>query len=372
MNASIKPVVMPKWGLSMSEGKVTGWLKKVGDPIKPGDEIVEVETDKIAGVVEAHEGGVLRRILSELDVVYPVKALIGVIANDDVSEGDIDAFVAGYAVQAAEGGAADDEVEPLHAFIETPAGRMRYARRGEGERSVILIHGFGGDLDNWLFNIDALAEAGAVYALDLPGHGQSEKQVREASLKGLSDAVVGFMDALAIDRAHLVGHSMGGAVSAQTALDHPDRVASITLIGSAGLGEEINSGYTDGFVSAASRRELKPVLERLFHDPSAVTRQLIDDLLKYKRLDGVSHALAALSGTLFPGGRQSNVLAEALKQAKVPALVVWGESDQIIPAAHAGALGERAKAEVIAQAGHMVQMEKAHRVNELVLNHIRG
>lgn len=371
MNERIKPIVMPKWGLSMSEGKVTGWLKPAGTRITVGDEIVEVETDKIAGVVEANEAGTLRRVLGEPDTIYPVKALIGVIADDDVPDAEIDAYVAEYATQAAE---EDGEAEagPRYEFVDTPAGRLRYARRGEGERAIVLIHGFGGDLDNWLFNIDALAESGTVHALDLPGHGQSDKQVQDASLEGLSAALLGFMDALGIARAHLVGHSMGGAIAAQTALAHPGRVDTITLIGSAGLGEEINSGYTDGFVAAASRRDLKPVLEQLFHDPATVTRQLVDDLLKYKRLDGVDTALQAISQALFADGRQSAVLAGALKSASVPTLVLWGESDRVIPAAHAAALGERATSEVIGEAGHMVQMEKANRVNELVRSHIGG
>jgi pyruvate dehydrogenase E2 component (dihydrolipoamide acetyltransferase) len=367
MNERIKPIVMPKWGLSMSEGKVTGWLKRAGARIAAGDEIVEVETDKIAGVVEASEAGTLRRVLGEQDTFYPVKALIGVIADDDVSDAEIDAYVAEYATHAAEED--EEEAGPRYEFVDTPAGRLRYARRGEGERNIVLIHGFGGDLDNWLFNIDALAEAGTVYALDLPGHGQSDKTVKDASLPGLSDAVVGFMDTLGITRAHLVGHSLGGAIAARTALDHPDRVASITLIGSAGLGEEINDGYVEGFVGAVSRRDLKPVLEQLFHNPAAVTRQLVDDLLKYKRLDGVDAALRALSGTLFAGGRQSTVLVAELKQADTPMLVVWGESDRVIPAAHASALAGQGRTEIIGEAGHMVQMEKANRVNELVLAH---
>lgn len=371
MNERIKPIVMPKWGLSMQEGKVTGWLKPAGSRIAVGDEIVEVETDKIAGVVEASEVGTLRRVIGELDTVYPVKALIGIIADDDVPDADIDAYAAEYATHAAQEDDAE-EAGPRYEFVDTPAGRLRYARRGEGERDIVLIHGFGGDLDNWLFNIDALAEAGTVHALDLPGHGQSEKAVKDASLKGLSDAVIGFLDALGIRKAHLVGHSMGGAVASRTAIDHPDRVASVALISSAGLGREINGDYIDGFVGAASRRDLKPVLEHLFHDPATVTRQLVDDLLKYKRLDGVDEALRSLSGALFSGGRQSAVLAEELKQAGTPVLVVWGGSDQVIPAAHASALDGRATTEVVGEAGHMVQMEKAGRVNELVLAHMRA
>ncbi len=368
MNARIKPIVMPKWGLSMAEGKVTGWLVRPGTKLSVGDEIVEVETDKIAGVVEAGDAGLLRRALGEPQTVYPVKALIGVIADAEVPDAEIDAFVAAYATPSdvADG---EGEAGPRYEFVDTPAGRLSYAKRGEGERIIVLIHGFGGDLDNWLFNIDALGGAGTVYALDLPGHGQSDKTLASASLEALAGAVSGFMDALDIPRAHLIGHSMGGAVAMRLALDQPARVASLGLIASAGLGAEINGAYLDGFVSATARRELKPVLEHLFHDPGTVTRQLVEDMLKFKRLDGVDTALRSLAGELFPGGTQASVLSDALKAAGTPTLVIWGEGDQIIPAAHAQALAGTADVTVLPQAGHMVQMEKAGRVNDLLIAH---
>jgi pyruvate dehydrogenase E2 component (dihydrolipoamide acetyltransferase) len=167
----ITPIVMPKWGLSMQEGKVTSWLKKDGDEVKVGDQLLEVETDKIAGAVEASESGILRRRIGEADTVYPIKTLIGVVADQDVPDADIDAFVNSYVVPAAEEG--EEEAGPAYEFADTPAGRLRYSKRGTGDNTVLLIHGFGGDLDNWLFNAEALAEGSTVYALDLPGHGQS-------------------------------------------------------------------------------------------------------------------------------------------------------------------------------------------------------
>jgi pyruvate dehydrogenase E2 component (dihydrolipoamide acetyltransferase) len=366
----IKPIVMPKWGLTMTQGKVTSWHKNAGDTVAVGDEILEVETDKIASAVEASDAGRLRRVLGEVDAVYPVKALIGVLADDDVSDEEIDAYVASYVTPAAEGGEGEGAAGPQYKFVETVAGRIRYAKRGERGDAVILVHGFGGDLDNWLFNIDALAEKATVYALDLPGHGQSSKAIADASLAGLSHALIGLMDALGIANAHIVGHSVGGVVAMQTALDAPDRVKSLTLICSAGLGSEINGAYIDGYVTATSRRDLRPVLEQLFADPKLVSRQLVDDALKYKRLDGVAEALSSLQSNLIEDGKQRTNLAQAFERLACPVLVIWGEQDNIIPAAHARAVADRVRTEIIPGAGHMVQMEKAGRINELILAHM--
>jgi len=367
-DSRIVPIVMPKWGLSMKEGKVTGWLLEDGSKINPGDAILEVETDKIAGAVEAHEAGVLRRRVGQPDTVYPVKTLLGVIADPSVPDTEIDAFVAAYVTPAAD----EDEEDqgPKYEFAETGAGSLRYAKRGAGDETVVLIHGFGGDLDNWLFNIDALGETATVYALDLPGHGQSSKKLDNPGLASITEALNAFMDALSIGKAHLVGHSMGGAIALQMAAQHPAKVKSLTLICSAGLGPEIGS-YVDEYVAAQGRKDLKPVLEQLFADKSLVSRQLVDDVLKYKRLDGVEGLLKSLSQALFAGRKQQDAPAAQLGGKLPRTLVIWGKEDQIIPASHAANL-PGAQVHVIEGAGHMVFMEKASDVNNLIKAHIAG
>jgi pyruvate dehydrogenase E2 component (dihydrolipoamide acetyltransferase) len=362
----IVPIVMPKWGLSMKEGKVTGWLLEDGTKINPGDAILEVETDKIAGSVEASDAGVLRRRVGQADTIYPVKALLGVIADPSVPEADIEAYVSSYVMPAADEG--EEDQGPKYEFAETQAGALRYAKRGSGEETVILVHGFGGDLDNWLFNIDALAEKATVYALDLPGHGQSAKKLDKPGIPSLTAALSGFMDKLDLRNAHLVGHSMGGAIAMSLAADQPAKVKSLTLICTGGLGPEIGP-YVEGYVAAQGRKELKPVLEQLFADKSLVSRQLVDDVLKYKRLDGVEPLLKALSMELFGGGRQQQGPVARLAGKLPPTLVIWGKEDQVIPSSHAANLAG-AKVHVIENAGHMVFMEKAGEVNALIKEHI--
>ncbi len=362
-------MLMPKWGLSMREGVLVEWLVDEGAEIAVGDEIMEVETDKIASAVEAADAGILRRRVGDAGETYPVRALLGVLAPPEVGDDDIDAYIAAYEVPADEG--EDEDAAAQYEFVDTAAGRLRFARRGDDGPTLVLIHGFGGDLDNWLFNIDALAQKARVFALDLPGHGQSTKQLADPSLAGLAGVLQAFLDAVEIETAHLVGHSMGAAVAARLAGDAPDRVQSLSLIAAAGLGPEINADYIDGFVAAESRRELKPVLLDLFADSELVSRGMVDDLLKYKRIDGVSEALGALAESLFAGGTQQNLLAGQIAELGLPTLVIWGKEDRVIPAAHAQNAGA-ARVEQIDCAGHMVQMEQASRVNELILEHVLG
>ena len=92
---------------------------------------------------------------------------------------------------------------------------------------MLLLHGFGGDLNNWLFAAPALAEGHTVYALELPGHGGSSKDVGPGDLDFLVDAVQQFLDSLDLQRVHLVGHSLGGLVAASVALRDPGRGRSL-------------------------------------------------------------------------------------------------------------------------------------------------
>ncbi len=379
MAGKIVPIVMPKWGLSMKEGTVTRWIAEEGDEIAVGSEIVEIETEKIASALEATDAGLLRRKVAGEGDLLPVKGLLGVLAQGgEVSDAEIDAFVEGFEAPAPEED--EDEGEGAEAgagyrHADTPAGRLRYTAQGEGPETILLIHGFGGDLDNWLFNIDALAEAASVVAFDLPGHGPAPAPLGEPSVAGLAAAAAGLMDALGIESAHLVGHSLGGAVALRLAAHAaPARVRSLTLVCPAGLGPDIDRGYIDGFVESVSRRELKPVLEHLFADPGLVTRSLVDGVLRYKRLDGVTEALRTLAGGVFPDGAQGWVEPAALAGAGVPALVVWGAEDRIVPAAHAEAAAgmDGVAVEVVEGAGHMVQMEAAPRVNALISAHVAG
>jgi len=365
-DTNIIALTMPKWGMSMVTGKVTGWLVDEGESVSPGDEVIEIETDKIAGVVEAGDAGTLRRQVAQVGESLPIGALLGVIAPESVPDADIDAFIAAFQENYAPPEADEAGEGPTTSFAEVDGLRIAYLDTGEGDDPIVLIHGFGGDMNSWLFNQPVLAANRRVIAVDLPGHGQSEKRVPEGGVPALAEIVLGLLDQLGVARAHFAGHSLGGVVAALCALKRPEGTASLTLVASGGLGEEIDTDYISSFIAANRRKEIKPLLSRLFADAALVGREMINDVLKYKRLEGVEAALRAIESATFRDGRQSGTVVAPLKGLEVPIQVIWGDQDRIIPVAHAHALGDKAQVHVIEGAGHMVHMEAAAEVNRLI------
>ena len=372
--ADLQAITMPKWGLAMEEGTVVAWLAEEGAAVEQGQEILEIETTKITNVFESPAAGTLiRRVVAEGDTL-PVGALLGLVGPLDgagVAESEIEAFVADFQESFATAAAEEAAAAPEPELVEAGGRQINLLRMGEGAGPpLVLVHGFGGDLNSWMFNQAVLAETRTVIALDLPGHGRSSKDVGSGEMGVLVGAVLDLLDSLGLESVHLAGHSMGGALSVALALKRLERVESLTLIGPGGMGPEINMDYIGGFVTASRRKELKALLALLVGDPALISRDMVEEVLKYKRLDGVEAALGAIAGQLFAGGRQGTFEAEELAAVGAPVQVIWGLEDKILPARQADALPPTFQVHRLEGIGHMPHMEAANEVNRLIADFV--
>jgi pyruvate dehydrogenase E2 component (dihydrolipoamide acetyltransferase) len=363
----IYAITVPKWGMAMDEGTVVVWHLEEGALVAVGEEVLEIESTKAVSAIEAKQGGLLRRRVAAVGEVVPVGGLLGVIADATVSENAIEKFMASFQASTT---ATELTLSTKPQRVSIGDRRLNCLDEGTGPMPIILLHGFGGNIDTWLLNRPALAEEHRVICVDLPGHGDSDEKVDAGGPKDLAAAVLSLMDMLGIEQAHLVGHSLGGAVAISTAVERPSRVRSITLVASAGLGPEIDGEYISGFLAARRRRDLKSVVARLFSSDMPISDRMLEDLIRMKRVDGVEAALYRIAESFFPAGKQADVgLKAALLDIAVPYQVIWGRGDTIIPSRHTEGLSN---VSIVDGAGHMPQMEQPAIVNRLILTFIRS
>ena len=366
---TLRSLTMPKWGLSMQEGTVGPWSVQEGATIAEGDELVDVETSKIVNTFEAPFAGHLRRIVGREGETLPVGALLAVFGPADAADDEIDAFVSDFQARFVP---QDEEASGALESVQVAIGEARALRAviaGVGEPPVVFLHGFGGDLDNWAAVQPALASTRRTIAFDLPGHGGSTKILTGAAPADLAADVAHALDALDIRRAHLVGHSLGGAVALAFALSHPERTESLALICAAGLpGGSLDSGYLDGFLAARRARDLAGVLSQLFADPSLATRELAESVLKARRLDGAEDALAAIRGAM--GSPAFTIEPGPLASLTAPLLIVASAQDRIVRIPDQASLPAHARFVMIDDAGHMPHAEKPAAVISALRAHL--
>jgi pimeloyl-ACP methyl ester carboxylesterase len=248
--------------------------------------------------------------------------------------------------------------------------------RGATREPIVLIHGVGGWAENWRPVMADLASTGRqVLALDLPGFGQSERPQRVRYF-GPDEAfyprfVIAAMDVLGIERAHIVGNSMGGAVAYMTAVTAPLRTRSLVLVAPGGLGRDVafflRACSLPGFGLVARlprpRRAAREGLRTCFYDAGRISPELYEEADRYANNSFPEFVRALSAGVGIRGVRRH--LREAwVARASLytgPALVVWGREDFVLPLRHLAdvhATLPQAQVALIERCGHMPQAER--------------
>lgn len=251
--------------------------------------------------------------------------------------------------------------------------QTNYHEHGQGE-PVLLIHGSGPGVTgwaNWRLTIPALAENFRVIAPDIVGFGYTERPANvQYNMETWLNHIFGFMDALGIEKTHVVGNSFGGGLALAMAIRAPQRVGRLVIMGSAGLPFTLTEGLDRVWGYTPSIDNMRGLLDLFAFDRSRVT----DDLARMRFEASVRPGIQEAFAQMFPAPRQNGVNSLASDEAAIKALphttmIVHGREDKVIPLASSYELFsmiQKAQIHVFGQCGHWTQIEHAARFNKLI------
>lgn len=257
--------------------------------------------------------------------------------------------------------------------------RTNYLESGNGE-PVVLIHGSGPGVTayaNWRLTIPDLARHHRVLAPDMVGFGYSERpEAISYGVQTWADQVVGLLDALSLERASLVGNSFGGAIALRVAVQHPDRVDRLVLMGSIGVPFPITDALDAVWGYEPSLGAMRGLL-----DVFAYSRKLVsDELAEVRYRASIEPGFQEAFSSMFPAPRQRHVDAMATPDEKIAALphetlIIHGREDRVIPmrtSLRLLQLIDRSQLHVFGQCGHWTQIERRAEFNRLLDEFLTG
>ncbi len=260
--------------------------------------------------------------------------------------------------------------------------RMAYLDIGKGA-PVILIHGFGGSMWHWEYQYLALAQTHRVLIPDLIGSGLSDKAEANYSPEQVLKYFLDFMDTLEIERATLIGNSMGAGIAMAMALDHPDRVDQLVLI--SGFPAKVEASVAlpqlQQFLQhrpplwlasmgnqMAGRGTTERFLKEIVYQPELISSTVVERSFQNRQRGGL---LSPLYSLLEHIDRWDEGYGQRLADISQPTLLLWGAHDRVFPlevGKQVQTMLPTAEWHVISEAGHLPQWEQPHLVNSLILS----
>lgn len=231
-------------------------------------------------------------------------------------------------------------------MLSSPDGDLHYHEAGDADGTpLLLLHGSGPGVSGWANfrgNLGVFAESFKTYILDLPGFGGSP-DAEGAPMVTAPAAVLRFLDGMGIERANILGNSMGGGVGARVAADHPDRVVRLAAIG--GMGMSIfNSFPSEGikllvdFVENPTRERIIAWMESMVYDRALITEDFVDERWEQATKDSANASITKMYNRanldLMREGMRSPAFVgglEFLARIEAPTLLAWGRDDRVSP-----------------------------------------
>lgn len=270
-------------------------------------------------------------------------------------------------------------MKPEDKYIEVNKIKTRYWDSGGEGSTILLIHGLGGFIELWEPTIEELSGKYHLVALDLPGHGLTAKPDYFTYGTGnMAQFVHSFIEASQLEFAHVVGHSLGGAIAIRLAVKFPRDVEKLVLVSSAELGSEVALSLSVATVplvgellTIPSRGSTARYLRQNVYNPALITPEMIETAYRMVSQPGASRSFLK---TLRANGNlngQFQTDGKWLKAIQKPTLVIWGKEDRILPAEQAKIAEEQipdVQVQILENCGHLPMLEHTQIFNEALVN----
>lgn len=240
---------------------------------------------------------------------------------------------------------------PPDQYVNVGSIRTRYWKIGNEGPPLIFVHGILRFAEDWLLNMPTFARHYQVYALDLVGYGRTDKPDIDYEFFELAKFLDDFMTVLGIEKATLVGHSMGGGVVLAQACHHPEKVDKLVLVSSVGFGRNVHKSLRFATLPGLSnlfavppRPFIAQAFKEVIYDSKLITPELVDYAYEMFCLPGWKRAISKtlLSNLSLGGIREDlfNAVKKALPRIEAPTLIIWGRQDPVMSYRHGYAAAE--------------------------------